>query len=110
MPASRIGLGVVKSGSPMPREITSFMVAAISKNLRMPEGFSPATRFDRRCTLVISCIEPPLLLSLRGRQPEAISSVLLGIASSGHDPPRNDRLDWLHYPFIGQFPIRHLES
>ena len=45
---ARIGLGVVKSGSPMPREITSFIVAAMSKNFRIPEGFNPATRFDRR--------------------------------------------------------------
>jgi hypothetical protein len=43
MPASMIGLGVVKSGSPIPREITSSMVAAISKNLRMPEGFKALT-------------------------------------------------------------------
>ena len=58
--ASSTGFGVVKSGSPMPSEMTSFIVAAISKNLRMPEGFSPATRFDKRCTLVTSCIETPV--------------------------------------------------
>src|SRR5688500_6451791 len=62
MPASRIGFGVVKSGSPMPSEITSFMVASISKHFRMPEGLSPATRFDRSCTSVTSCIAPPTLV------------------------------------------------
>src|SRR5579872_2650859 len=30
--------GVVKSGSPTPSEITSFIEAAMSKNLRIPEG------------------------------------------------------------------------
>ena len=58
----RIGLGVVKSGSPMPSEMTSFIVAAMSKNLRMPEGFSPATRLERYFVLPISCISPPELV------------------------------------------------
>ena len=31
--------GVMKSGSPTPREMQSFLVAAISKNFLMPEGF-----------------------------------------------------------------------
>src|SRR4051794_40142626 len=38
MPASRIRHGVTKSGSPTPREITSSISAAMSKNLRMPDG------------------------------------------------------------------------
>src|SRR6266576_3667235 len=44
MPASRIGCGLTKSGSPMPSEMTSFIVATISKNLRMPEGGTLFTR------------------------------------------------------------------
>ena len=31
--------GVMKSGSPTPKEMQSFLVAAISKNFLMPEGF-----------------------------------------------------------------------
>ncbi len=46
-PGLQDGVGVVKSGSPMPNEMTSFIVAAISKNLRIPEGFKPATRSER---------------------------------------------------------------
>jgi len=47
-PASRITSGVTKSGSPMPREITSCMVAAMSKNLRMPDVGTAATRLEIR--------------------------------------------------------------
>jgi hypothetical protein len=36
-PARRIESGVTKSGSPMLSEITSFIVAAMSKKRRMPE-------------------------------------------------------------------------
>jgi hypothetical protein len=42
-----MGSGVVKSGSPIPREITSFIVAAISKNFRIPEGLNAAMRRER---------------------------------------------------------------
>jgi len=42
-----IGCGVVKSGSPIPSEITSSMVAAISKNFLIPEGFSAVTVLDK---------------------------------------------------------------
>ena len=38
MPAFRMCQGVTKSGSPMPKEITSSIVAAISNSFRMPEG------------------------------------------------------------------------
>ena len=38
MPASRTVQGVLKSGSPTPSEMQSFISAAMSKNLRMPEG------------------------------------------------------------------------
>src|SRR5690606_7529924 len=38
MPLRMICPGVVKFGSPMPSEMTSFMVAAMSKYRRMPEG------------------------------------------------------------------------
>ena len=47
-PSSTICGGVVKSGSPTPRLITSGMVAMTSKNLRMPEGGTARTRSDRR--------------------------------------------------------------
>jgi hypothetical protein len=42
-----MGSGVVKSGSPIPNEITSSMVAAMSKNFRIPEGFRPFTVSDK---------------------------------------------------------------
>src|SRR5688572_9149210 len=38
MPASRIRQGVTKSGSPTPREMTSSISAAMSKNRRIPDG------------------------------------------------------------------------
>ena len=40
--------GVVKSGSPTPRLMTSGIVAMTSKNLRMPDGGTAATRRARR--------------------------------------------------------------
>src|SRR5215213_2768522 len=43
-----ICVGVVKSGSPTPRLITSGMVAMTSKNFRMPDGGTARTRSDRR--------------------------------------------------------------
>src|SRR5512135_2574120 len=58
MPDCRMGSGVVKSGSPTPREMTFFIVAAISKNLRIPEGFRLLTRRESERRL-ISCIRPP---------------------------------------------------
>ena len=39
--------GVSKSGSPIPNEITSFIVATISKNFRIPDGFKLITRCAR---------------------------------------------------------------
>jgi hypothetical protein len=44
MPACKIGAGVVKSGSPMPSEITSCIVAAMSKKRRIPDGGISAIR------------------------------------------------------------------
>ena len=44
MPASRMCQGVWKSGSPMPSEMASGISARISKNLRMPDGWSEAAR------------------------------------------------------------------
>src|SRR5208337_2232452 len=38
MPDSQMFHGVLKSGSPTPKEITSFIVRARSKNFRIPEG------------------------------------------------------------------------
>src|SRR3954462_9177988 len=38
MPASRTRQGVTKSGSPTPREMTSSISAAMSKNRRIPDG------------------------------------------------------------------------
>ena len=43
-----IGWGETKSGSPMPSEITSSMVAAISKKRRMPDGGTERIRSERR--------------------------------------------------------------
>ena len=39
MPACEKAVGVEKSGSPTPRDKQSFLVAAIPKNSRMPDGF-----------------------------------------------------------------------
>ena len=39
--------GVSKSGSPTPRLITSSIVAAMSKNRRIPDGGTDRTRSDR---------------------------------------------------------------
>ncbi len=60
MPASMIAGGESKSGSPIPNEITSFIVDAISKNFRIPEGFKDATRSDRYDLAMVS----PLLINL----------------------------------------------
>lgn len=38
MADSQMFQGVTKSGSPTPREMASFMVETMSKNLRMPLG------------------------------------------------------------------------
>src|SRR5690606_3778514 len=46
--ASTTGAGETKSGSPMPSEITSSIVAAISKKRRMPEGGTVRMRSERR--------------------------------------------------------------
>ena len=43
MPAERTTLGVGKSGSPTPREITPCIVFAMSKNFLIPEGFISLT-------------------------------------------------------------------
>ena len=37
---------IPKSGSPTPREIASSISLTISKNFRIPEGFSPTACFD----------------------------------------------------------------
>src|SRR6266487_4985885 len=54
MPAWRICSGVTKSGSPTPSEITSGMVLIISKNLRIPEGFTERTRCDSSSRFSVS--------------------------------------------------------
>ena len=48
MPACKITSGVTKSGSPMPRLMTSCIVAAMSKNLRIPDGGTDSTLFEMR--------------------------------------------------------------
>src|SRR5512140_2977926 len=96
-----MGLGVVKSGSPIPSEMTSFMVAAISKNLRMPEGRSPATRLESRPTPASSCMEPPFAL---GGVLEL--AACLPVATACSPATTSERLD---LPFIGQLAIRQLE-
>src|SRR3972149_4914320 len=52
MPATRMLCGVVKSGSPMPSEITSFIVAEMSKKRRMPLGGTDATRCEMALRMV----------------------------------------------------------
>ena len=51
IPASRIGFGVTKSGSPTPSEIIPSTEAIRSKNFRIPEGDNRFTRCEisRRC-------------------------------------------------------------
>jgi hypothetical protein len=48
MAARVIGSGVVKSGSPMVRLMTSFISASMSKKRRMPEGGMARTRSLRK--------------------------------------------------------------
>src|SRR6187402_3427735 len=48
MPARRIGSGVVKSGSPIVRLMTSFISASMSKKRRMPDGGISRTRSLRK--------------------------------------------------------------
>jgi hypothetical protein len=38
--------GVTKSGSPTPREMASFISSKMSKNFRMPEGWTCWIRLD----------------------------------------------------------------
>ena len=47
MAASVYVQGVLKSGSPTPREMTPSISLTTSKNLRMPEGGTSATRRQR---------------------------------------------------------------
>src|SRR5512146_2890050 len=81
--------------------MTSFMVAAISKNLRMPEGLSPATRLESRPTPASSCMEPPLYegTSLK-------SSACGPVAAACSPATTSERLD---VPLVGQLAIRQLE-
>ena len=46
MAASRAAHGAEKSGSPTPSEMTSSISSASSKNRRMPEGGTDATRSE----------------------------------------------------------------
>jgi hypothetical protein len=48
MAARVIGSGVVKSGSPMVRLMTSFISASMSKKRRMPDGCRERTFSDRK--------------------------------------------------------------
>jgi hypothetical protein len=74
MPASKIGSGVTKSGSPMPKEITFSIVAAMSKNFRIPDGgvfatlsamnlFTDTSYIGGRCDGPASSSESRLALS-----------------------------------------------
>ena len=47
IPAALTCQGVLKSGSPTPKDITPSIVLAISKNFLMPEGFMPWTVLDK---------------------------------------------------------------
>ena len=47
MAARVIGSGVLKSGSPMVSEITSFISLSMSKKRRMPDGCMSRTLGDR---------------------------------------------------------------
>ena len=49
MAASRMCQGVTKSGSPTPREMTSFMLWTMSKKSRMPERGMAATACEMKC-------------------------------------------------------------
>ena len=48
MPSRRMTQGVLKSGSPTPREMTPSTSFAISKKRRMPEGLSSVIFFANR--------------------------------------------------------------
>src|SRR5215831_18296592 len=70
IPASRIRFGVTKSGSPIPNEITSDMVAAMSKKRRMPDGGIDSTRCETKLRVIVfSVITHFLLPTNRRRSP-----------------------------------------
>ena len=48
MAAWVIGSGVVKSGSPIVRQMTSFISSSMSKKRRMPDGWRARTLADRK--------------------------------------------------------------
>src|SRR5512135_3081204 len=77
------------------------MVAAMSKNLRIPEGRSPATRLESRPTPASSCMEPPLYerTSLRETACRLVAAACMPATTS-------ERLD---VPFVGQLAIGQLE-
>ena len=52
-----MGSGVTKSGSPMPNEITSGMVAAMSKKRRIPEGGTDATREEMKLRMTLLLVK-----------------------------------------------------
>src|SRR5579883_877065 len=75
IPAWRICSGVTKSGSPTPNEMTSGIVLMMSKNLRIPEGFTDRTRSDSTSRLSVS-MNNLLLLSGKGGSERTATSLL----------------------------------
>src|SRR5262245_22967671 len=59
--ASRMCQGVIKSGSPTPREITSFMPRTRSKKARMPEGAICSTIFEILWSMLVRDIQSALI-------------------------------------------------
>src|SRR3954453_5965139 len=79
--------GVVKSGSPTPRLMTSGMVARTSKNFRIPDGGTLMTRWARRLGVgvatgsVVSAVMG--LLGAAGAPSIRATRSLIGLLCSG---------------------------
>src|SRR5918998_1023389 len=88
MPASRMRHGVTKSGSPTPREMTSSISAAMSKNRRMPDGGQAAmTAFRGLMVIVLLRGDPQAVVRLGVEERLALALVGLQheVGGGGHD-------------------------
>src|SRR3990172_4974498 len=96
-PACRIGGGVTKSGSPMPSEMTSSIVATISKKRRMPEGGTAATRRETKSRMGQESFRGPFDC---GRRVEEAPAKTRGGLRSGQ----------MDAPFIVQLAVEEFED
>src|SRR2546423_2983763 len=83
MAARVMGSGVVKSGSPIVKLMTSCISASMSKKRRMPEGAMPRTRSERNVSV-------GLLVMLTMRVYPRARPSMLEVAGAPHPLPRLD--------------------